>query len=50
MEHGSQIDEETAALMAAHGVAHVPTLAVVHALLDDAAAGLPAASPTAWGS
>ncbi|ANY09387.1 metal-dependent hydrolase family protein [Pseudonocardia sp. HH130630-07] len=38
VEHGSQIDEETAALMAAHDVAHVPTLAVVHALLDDAAA------------
>ena len=33
VEHGSEIDEETAALMAAHGVAHVPTLAVVEALL-----------------
>lgn len=43
IEHGSEIDEETAALMAANGVAHVPTLAVVHALLDDATrAGLPA--------
>jgi len=43
VEHGSEIDEEMAALMAAHGVAHVPTLAVVHALLDGpAAAGLPA--------
>jgi imidazolonepropionase-like amidohydrolase len=43
VEHGSQIDEETAALMAEHDVAHVPTLAVVHALLDDATeAGLPA--------
>ncbi|USQ81267.1 amidohydrolase family protein [Ornithinimicrobium faecis] len=42
VEHGSEIDEETAALMAQHGVAHVPTLAVVHALLEDAAAaGLP---------
>jgi imidazolonepropionase-like amidohydrolase len=28
IEHGSQIDEETAALMAAKGVAHVPTLTV----------------------
>ncbi|WP_371778217.1 metal-dependent hydrolase family protein [Streptosporangium subroseum] len=44
VEHGSEIDEETAALMAAHGVAHVPTLAVVHALTEDAAAsGLPTA-------
>ncbi|MFG1705052.1 amidohydrolase family protein [Nonomuraea sp. M3C6] len=43
VEHGSQIDAETAALMAEHDVAHVPTLAVVRALLDDAtAAGLPA--------
>jgi imidazolonepropionase-like amidohydrolase len=43
VEHGSQIDEGTAALMAEHGVAHVPTLAVVHALLEDATgAGLPA--------
>lgn len=43
VEHGSQIDDETAALMAEHDVAHVPTLAVVEALLDDAAgAGLPA--------
>ena len=42
IEHGSELDEETAALMAAHGVAHVPTLAVMEALLDDAAgAGLP---------
>lgn len=32
VEHGSQIDDETAALMASHGVAHVPTLAVVSAL------------------
>ena len=39
VEHGSEIDEETAALMAAHGVAHVPTLAVVHALTSNAAAG-----------
>lgn len=43
VEHGSEIDEETAALMAQHDVAHVPTLAVVHALLEDASeAGLPA--------
>jgi imidazolonepropionase-like amidohydrolase len=38
VEHGSQIDEETAALMAKHDVAHVPTLAVVQGLLDNAAA------------
>lgn len=36
VEHGSQIDDETAALMAEHDVAHVPTLAVVRALLGDA--------------
>lgn len=43
VEHGSEIDEDTAALMAQHGVALVPTLAVVHALLEDATeAGLPA--------
>jgi imidazolonepropionase-like amidohydrolase len=43
VEHGSQIDEHTAALMAEHGVALVPTLAVVQTLLDNAAgAGLPA--------
>jgi imidazolonepropionase-like amidohydrolase len=43
VEHGSEIDEQTAALMAEHGVAHVPTLAVVHALATDPrAAGLPA--------
>lgn len=43
VEHGSQINEETAALMAAHDVAHVPTLAVVRALIEDTAeAGLPA--------
>lgn len=42
VEHGSDIDEETAALMAEHGVAHVPTLSVVHALIADATeAGLP---------
>jgi imidazolonepropionase-like amidohydrolase len=33
VEHGSEIDEPTAALMAANGVAHVPTLAVVEQLL-----------------
>ncbi|MFE4831193.1 amidohydrolase family protein [Streptomyces sp. NPDC056672] len=43
VEHGSRIDERTAAFMAEHGVAHVPTLSVVQALLDDASeAGLPA--------
>ncbi|MBW0101096.1 amidohydrolase family protein [Pseudonocardia sp. KRD291] len=43
VEHGSQIDDETAALMAEHDVAHVPTLAVVEALLEDSTdAGLPA--------
>ncbi|MET0135945.1 MAG: amidohydrolase family protein [Kibdelosporangium sp.] len=43
VEHGSQIDEETAALMAEHDVAHVPTLAVVQGLLENAArTGLPA--------
>ncbi len=42
VEHGSEIDEGTAELMAEHDVAHVPTLAVVRALLDDTAeAGLP---------
>ncbi|MBB4687611.1 metal-dependent hydrolase family protein [Amycolatopsis jiangsuensis] len=43
VEHGSQIDEATAALLAEHDVAHVPTLAVVYALLEDATeSGLPA--------
>lgn len=43
VEHGSSIDEETAALMAEHGVALVPTLAVAHALAEDVtAAGLDA--------
>ncbi|WP_369211281.1 metal-dependent hydrolase family protein [Streptomyces flavofungini] len=43
VEHGTGIDEEMAALMAARGVAHVPTLSVCHALLADATeAGLPA--------
>ncbi|ANY05447.1 metal-dependent hydrolase family protein [Pseudonocardia sp. HH130630-07] len=43
VEHGSGIDEGTAALMAARGVAHVPTLAVAERLLTGAAAaGLPA--------
>lgn len=43
VEHGSEIDEETAALMSEHGVAHVPTLAVAHALASNAQeAGLPA--------
>jgi imidazolonepropionase-like amidohydrolase len=44
IEHGSEIDEETAALLAAHGVAHVPTLAVVEQLLRSVeAVGLPPA-------
>ncbi|MFE5326815.1 amidohydrolase family protein [Embleya sp. NPDC056575] len=43
VEHGSEIDEETAGLMAAKGVALVPTLATMHALVQDATrAGLPA--------
>jgi imidazolonepropionase-like amidohydrolase len=43
VEHGSEIDEETAALMAANGVAHVPTLAVVEQLLRGIdTVGLPA--------
>ncbi|GGM93237.1 peptidase M38 [Lentzea pudingi] len=41
VEHGTDIDEPTAALMAARGVALVPTFAVVERLLHDpAAAGL----------
>ncbi|WP_413098167.1 amidohydrolase family protein [Streptomyces sp. Inha503] len=36
VEHGSEIDDEIATLMAERGVALVPTLAVMHALLDDA--------------
>ncbi|WP_370936789.1 amidohydrolase family protein [Amycolatopsis sp. cg13] len=41
VEHGTDIDESTAALMAAHDVALVPTFAVVEHLLRDAAeAGL----------
>ncbi|WP_327586919.1 amidohydrolase family protein [Nonomuraea sp. NBC_00507] len=44
IEHGSSIDEATAALMAEHDVALVPTLAVVRALESDSqATGLPAA-------
>ncbi|MFD9683512.1 amidohydrolase family protein [Rhodococcus sp. NPDC059969] len=42
VEHGSDIDDETAKLMAEQDVALVPTLAVVQALSDSAAsAGLP---------
>ncbi len=42
VEHGSDIDDETAKLMAEHDVALVPTLAVVQALSDSAAsAGYP---------
>lgn len=33
IEHGSEIDEETAALLAANDVAHVPTLTVIERLL-----------------
>lgn len=43
VEHGSEIDDETAALMAGNGVAHVPTLLTIHELLaNPTAAGLPA--------
>jgi imidazolonepropionase-like amidohydrolase len=38
VEHGSQIDDEMAALMKQRGVAHVPTLLVVEDLLKDASA------------
>ncbi len=38
VEHGSQIDEETAALMAGHEVALVPTLAIMEELVADPAA------------
>jgi imidazolonepropionase-like amidohydrolase len=42
IEHGSTLDDETAALLATHGVAHVPTFAVVEQLLRGAdAMGLP---------
>jgi imidazolonepropionase-like amidohydrolase len=43
IEHGSEIDEQTAALMAQHRVAHVPTLLVVEQLLRSVeTVGLPA--------
>lgn len=43
VEHGSEIDDETAALMAGNGVALVPTLAVLDSVLGDATKlGLPA--------
>jgi imidazolonepropionase-like amidohydrolase len=43
VEHGSEIDDETAALMAANGVAHVPTLLTIHELIaDPSSAGVPA--------
>jgi imidazolonepropionase-like amidohydrolase len=43
VEHGSGIDEETAALLAANGVAHVPTLSVVDQVLRNIdTVGLPA--------
>jgi imidazolonepropionase-like amidohydrolase len=35
VEHGSFVDERTAALMAEHGVAHVPTLLVAQRIADD---------------
>jgi imidazolonepropionase-like amidohydrolase len=38
VEHGSQIDEETADLMSAHGVALVPTLSIMEQLVADPAA------------
>ncbi len=38
VEHGSQIDEETAALLAAHGVALVPTLTIMEELVANPAA------------
>jgi imidazolonepropionase-like amidohydrolase len=38
VEHGSQIDEETASLMAEHRVALVPTLAIMEELVADPAA------------
>jgi imidazolonepropionase-like amidohydrolase len=37
VEHGSQIDEETAALMSEHGVALVPTLSIMEQLVADPA-------------
>lgn len=44
IEHGSELDEETAALLATNGVAHVPTFAVVEQLIRNVeAVGLPAA-------
>lgn len=41
VEHGTGIDDETAALMAGHHVALVPTLTAVEAVLTNAVAGLP---------
>jgi imidazolonepropionase-like amidohydrolase len=38
VEHGSQIDEETAELMSVHGVALVPTLSIMEQLVADPAA------------
>jgi imidazolonepropionase-like amidohydrolase len=38
VEHGSQLDEETAALMSEHGVALVPTLSIMAQLVADPAA------------
>ena len=37
VEHGSQIDEQTAALMSEHGVALVPTLSIMEQLVADPA-------------
>ena len=36
VEHGTDIDEDTAALMLAHDVAHVPTFAVIAQLMESA--------------
>ena len=42
VEHGTQIDEATGALMAEHGVSHVPTFAVVRKIQENVTAmGLP---------
>ncbi|WP_033296316.1 metal-dependent hydrolase family protein [Amycolatopsis jejuensis] len=42
IEHGTRIDAETAALLAGHDIAHIPTLAVLRLLQDDiGGVGLP---------
>ena len=51
MEHGTDIDEETAALMREHDVALVPTFAVIEQLTDTESMDLdPAARDRAAGS